>query len=81
MQSNQPQFHGSDLETIAAYYHISQNDIINYSSNVNPLGLSDAFQTSVAQHIIICFFRRGKGGIYLTRHINQWYLNRVQKGL
>ena len=51
MQSNQPQFHGSDLETIAAYYHISQNDIINYSSNVNPLGLSDAFQTSVAQHI------------------------------
>lgn len=57
MTANQPQFHGSDLETIAAYYHIAQSDIINYSSNVNPLGLSNAFQTSVAEHITcVCHY-------------------------
>ena len=52
MQSNQPQFHGSDLETIAAYYHISQNDIINYSSNVNPVSYT---------HLILLSFYSSSG--------------------
>lgn len=33
-------FHGSDLEKIEAAYGIKKESIINYSSNVNPLGLS-----------------------------------------
>ena len=31
-----PAFHGSDLEKIAAYYHIPQESIINFGANVNP---------------------------------------------
>ena len=31
-----PEFHGSDLEKIASYYHMRKEDIICYSANVNP---------------------------------------------
>lgn len=51
MKENLPQFHGSDLEAVAAFYHLAGDQIINYSSNVNPLGLSDRFRQSVAAHI------------------------------
>lgn len=35
-----PEFHGSDLEKIAEYYHIPQEEIVLFGANVNPLGLS-----------------------------------------
>ena len=38
--NDKPQFHGSDLESVEQYYHIPQNEIVCFSSNVNPLGLS-----------------------------------------
>ena len=31
-------FHGSDLEQVAQYYHLPQEEIICFSANVNPLG-------------------------------------------
>ena len=31
-------FHGSDLEQVAQYYHLLQEEIICFSANVNPLG-------------------------------------------
>ncbi|MBC7960634.1 MAG: aminotransferase class I/II-fold pyridoxal phosphate-dependent enzyme [Vallitaleaceae bacterium] len=40
MTKPQVHFHGSDLEKIAAAYDIPKEAIINFSSNVNPLGLS-----------------------------------------
>ena len=33
-------FHGSDLEKIEAVYGIKKEEIISFSANVNPLGLS-----------------------------------------
>lgn len=33
-------FHGSDLEKIEAFYGIKKEDIVSFSANVNPLGLS-----------------------------------------
>ena len=36
-----PEFHGSDLEQIEAYYHIPKEEIVSFGANVNPLGLSE----------------------------------------
>ena len=43
-----PEFHGSDLEKIASYYHMRKEDIICYSANVNPLGLSEKVRSQLA---------------------------------
>ena len=48
-----PEFHGSDLEKIAAYYHIDQNSIIKFGANVNPLGISPAVKADLAEHLDI----------------------------
>ena len=40
--SKKVEFHGSDLEKIAEYYHIPKEAIVMFGANVNPLGLSDA---------------------------------------
>ena len=42
-----PEFHGSDLEKIASYYHMRKEDIICYSANVNPLGLSEKVKSQL----------------------------------
>ena len=34
-------FHGSDLEKIEDIYGIKKEDIVSYSANINPLGISD----------------------------------------
>ncbi|PKM55615.1 MAG: threonine-phosphate decarboxylase [Firmicutes bacterium HGW-Firmicutes-5] len=44
-------FHGSDLEKIAAHYHLIPSNIINFSGNVNPLGLSNTIQEELARQI------------------------------
>ncbi|PKM52524.1 MAG: threonine-phosphate decarboxylase [Firmicutes bacterium HGW-Firmicutes-7] len=44
-------FHGSDLEKIEAAYGIKKETIINFSSNVNPLGLSDSIKTYLPRKI------------------------------
>ncbi len=49
--SNKPEFHGSDLEKIAAYYHIDQSKIIKFGANVNPLGLSESVKSNLAKHL------------------------------
>ena len=44
-KNQRPEFHGSDLEKIAAYYHIPASEIpgiIKFGANVNPLGLSES---------------------------------------
>ena len=48
-----PQFHGSDLEKISAYYKIPQDDIINFGANVNPLGLSSLSKQALVEHMDI----------------------------
>lgn len=45
------QFHGSDLEQIAAHYNLIQEHITNYSGNVNPLGLSNTIKDKLSKEI------------------------------
>ena len=47
------EFHGSDLEKVAAYYHIPQEQIVCFSANVNPLGVSEKAKDKLIQHLDI----------------------------
>jgi len=44
-------FHGSDLETIENIYGIKKEDIISFSANVNPLGLSPKLKITLSERI------------------------------
>lgn len=55
-KNQRPEFHGSDLEKIAAYYHIPASEIpgiIKFGANVNPLGLSESVKNDLAGHLDI----------------------------
>ena len=44
-------FHGSDLEKIEAVYHIKKENIVSFSANVNPLGISPKIKEKLADHL------------------------------
>ena len=44
-------FHGSDLESIEKVYGIKKEEIVSFSANVNPLGISPKLKTTLAEHI------------------------------
>ncbi len=44
-------FHGSDIEKVANYYNLDKKSIINFSGNVNPLGLSQQLQEKLIANI------------------------------
>ncbi len=44
-------FHGSDLEKIQQKYGIKKEDVIRFSANVNPLGISYRLRDELASHI------------------------------
>ena len=44
-------FHGSDIEAASAYYHIPQDQIICFSANVNPFGLSKSLKEKLAENL------------------------------
>lgn len=44
-------FHGSDLEKIEKVFGIKKEDIISFSANVNPLGISYKLKNELASHI------------------------------
>ena len=48
-----PEFHGSDLEKIADYYHLDKEKIVLFGANVNPLGLSGQVKKDLAEHLDI----------------------------
>ena len=48
-----PEFHGSDLEKIADYYHLDKEKIVLFGANVNPLGLSGQVKKNLAEHLDI----------------------------
>ena len=48
---DKPEFHGSDLEKIAEYYHMDPDSIIKFGANVNPLGLSETVKEDLAAHL------------------------------
>lgn len=51
--SKKVEFHGSDLEKIAEYYHIPKDEIIKFGANVNPLGLSAGVKQALAANLDI----------------------------
>ena len=48
---NKDHFHGSDLEKIEEVYGIRKEDIISFSDNVNPLGISGHLRDSLSAHL------------------------------
>lgn len=51
MLNHKDHFHGSDLEQIEAIYHIKKEDIISFSANINPLGISGKLRSSLSQQL------------------------------
>lgn len=44
-------FHGSDLELIEKIYGIKKEEIVSFSANVNPLGISPRLSSDLSEHI------------------------------
>lgn len=51
MIKHKDHFHGSDLEKIEAIYGILKEEIISFSANVNPLGVSPLLRSTLAEKI------------------------------
>lgn len=51
MIKHKDHFHGSDLEKIEAIYGIRKEEIISFSANVNPLGISPKLRETLSSHI------------------------------
>lgn len=51
MISHKEHFHGSDLEKIEKIYGIKKEEIISFSANVNPLGLSPLLKSTLSEHL------------------------------
>jgi threonine-phosphate decarboxylase len=44
-------FHGSDLEKIEAVYGIKKEEIVSFSANINPLGISTKLKETLSEHL------------------------------
>ena len=51
MIKHKDHFHGSDLEKIEKIYNIKKEDIVSFSANVNPLGISSKLRNGIASKI------------------------------
>ena len=51
MLQHKDHFHGSDLEKIEQIYKIHKEEIVSFSANVNPLGISPLLRETLASHI------------------------------
>ena len=51
MIKHRDHFHGSDLEKIETIYHIKKEDIISFSANVNPLGISPKLREELSARV------------------------------
>lgn len=51
MLKHKDHFHGSDLEKIEEVYGIKKEDIVSFSANVNPLGISYRLRDTLSNHL------------------------------
>jgi threonine-phosphate decarboxylase len=51
MIKHKDHFHGSDLEKIEEIYGIKKEEIVSFSANVNPLGVSPLLRTALSEQI------------------------------
>ena len=49
--NTKPVFHGRDIEKICEYYHLNQEDIVNFGAHVNPIGISTHVKQVLASQI------------------------------
>ena len=57
MLSHKDSFHGSDLEKIEQLYGIKKEDIVSFSANVNPLGISQKLAEDLPHQLdVICTY-------------------------
>ena len=65
-------FHGSDLEKIETIYNIKKEDIISFSANVNPLGISPKLRETLAQKIDVITSYPDREYTLLRKHIGTY---------
>ena len=58
MIKHKDHFHGSDLEAIEKCYHIKKEDIISFSANVNPLGISYQLRSTPVSYTHLDVYKR-----------------------
>ncbi len=51
MFTNREHFHGSDYEKIEAQYGISRENLVSFSANINPYGISPLLRETLSEHI------------------------------
>ncbi|HIT90050.1 MAG TPA: aminotransferase class I/II-fold pyridoxal phosphate-dependent enzyme [Candidatus Merdenecus merdavium] len=51
MSSKKTHFHGSDIEKVEKVFGIKKDHIVNFSTNVNPLGFSPLMRKELVNHI------------------------------
>lgn len=69
---DKPLFHGSDLEQIEAYYGIPKENIISFSSNVTPLGISPLLRKQLIADIDAVSTYPDRGYTALRRSIAKY---------
>ena len=67
MIKHKDHFHGSDLEKIEEIYGIKKEEIVSFSANVNPLGVSPLLRTALSEQIdVITTYHLSGQGIHLA---------------
>ena len=56
MIKHKDHFHGSDLEKIEEIYGIKKEEIVSFSANVNPLGVSPLLKHTLSDQIDLPFY-------------------------
>lgn len=72
MSSNKNHFHGSDIEKIADIYNIDTANIVNYSANVNPLGLSPSLVKALAENVSVIETYPDRDYTSLRQHLGDY---------
>lgn len=72
MTSKANHFHGSDIEKIAAMYDVDIQEVVNYSANVNPLGLSNRLVEALAQNVSVIETYPDRDYTSLREHIGAY---------
>lgn len=44
-------FHGSDIDAVAAYFQVDASSMISFAANVNPLGISPLLKKELSKHL------------------------------
>ena len=69
MLKHKDHFHGSDLEKIEQYYGVKKEDIISFSANVNPLGVSPNLRKTLSERLDAITSYPDRDYTSLRRHI------------